>query len=755
MPKISCIPRQFLSKMKDLASSGDFNIEKLMDKKMSSEDRRKIFEKYLPKEEARFLNKDLEKAFSSNKGSAMLELVERDFNGKEKVSKKKDILATIKSLSEKGLLDAGQPFYEDLVSSKLGISISAEEAKIIIEKSDELRNLSTQQLKLDTGETINTNSKEYAEKHDELMKYLQSINPSHELKIFTSIWTRAFMLTSIKSPLVNIVGNSTMMVASKGVRTIRYKMLKGLNGDLASSGYRAYRQIAKETGYDYSRTRNLNEKKILGEDVVTTQGPGKFRETSRALESFVFGKMLAGPDITFATAHFFDTLNLETTKIAHDKGLSGEKAKQYARNIMKDAMSLDPKTDEGANARDIAMQEAFYGTFTNDSRLSDIALQTRKWVNQVSGDISLGDMIVPFAKTPANVVSAMIDYAGVKAPLDIYNLAKGIKEGDKSKVYKAQTGLYRAGFGLLGVFILAMAIKPEDYVSEYADYYASEKQLISVENATYNSIKIGNKWVSLDYFGPFAASFVGIMNARKYGKSLGDDIFRYFTGIFRQALKVPGFQEVSDLLGNIQTTSKKFQEQGLAAGTDKLKNDMASFTAARLVPAIMSDIAISIDDYTRKTDTALSQFMTRIPGIRERLPEKIGLFGEEIKAQPAVAQMLFGSRVKIANENQLVYEINRLALSGFMPSISSVEYTSERAKILKAYMGAEDFNLFLKDLGTNLEKSWTKLINAKAYERLPDDKKRDMFNKLRTKIIDAMIAKHVVKVKDEIMADKK
>jgi hypothetical protein len=410
---------------------------------------------------------------------------------------------------------------------------------------------------------------------------------------------------------------------------------------------------------------------------------------------------------------------------------------------MKDAFAIEPSTFEGQEVRKHAMQEAFYGTFTNDSKLSDMALNTRKFVNSITGDLSLGDMIIPFAKTPANVVSATLDYSGVKIPLDLVKLAKGIKSENREMIMDAQIGLYRAWFGAMGVVIMALAIDPEDYVSEYADYYSKEKQLIALEGASYNSVKIGDTWVSLDYFGPFAAGLVGILSARKYGKNLGDDIFRYFVGAARQTLKVPGFQELSEFLGDIQTTTQKFYKDGTMAGTEELQKSIASFTSARVIPAIMGDIAIAMDEYDRRKDTALSQFMGRVPGLRERLPEKISLFGEEIKAQPGAAQILFGSRVKFSNENEIISEINRLSLSGNMPTVSNIEYTSDRAKLLKAYLGAQEFKGFVKELGSNLTTSWTKLIKSNAYSKMTDEQKKDYFNKIRTKIVDAIIKKHI------------
>lgn len=774
MSKLICLPRKFVNtKLLKALKDGELQVKNLMAIK-TSKARREVFEKYMPKAEAKFANAKFEKAIATNKRRAYNDYA-KIFKGQKK--RKQSFLDTIAKLNDSDLLKPkeNQPFYEDLVAEEMGLTLTEEEASKINELSKELEAIKEKGEKMEVkiGENtieIDNPSNEYTNKKTEIIEYGQSLSPNSVVKLLTQVWAKAFMLSGVKSTGVNIVGNEAMSIALNAVRTAKYKRLTGYNSKLANGIKSAYRKSAKETGFDYSRTWGLDEKKIRGENIVHTQGKGKFRMATRWIEKNVFGKLFFGPDYFFATDHFFKTLDLETSKMADEKFKKGgtkEEIQKYAAKLMIEASAISPKSvQEGGmkgaiEARETAMQQALEGTFTNDTWFSEVALSVRKLMNKATGDYSVGDLNIPFAKTPANVVDATITFAAVKSPLEFYRVVEGKRTGNAEMTKKGIDGLMRAGVGLTGAFMLVGLLDPDDYVSEYADYYPSEKQLIALEGATYNSIKIGNTWISLDYFGPLAASLVGMMNARKYGKTLPDNIARYYVGAVKQSLKIPGFNELNEALEGIKGTFFKASKEGISAIYGDIATSAAGFTASRAIPAIVGDVAIGMDEYARKADSPLGKFMARLPGFtgvgRTKLPKKIGLFGDEertnqfdSKLESFGSQVFFGSRVKTAKESDIISEINRLSLSGAMPSISSVEYTSSRAKVLKMFMGADKFNAFMQDLGGNLDKSWNKLISAKAYDRLPDEKKRDAFNKIRTRIVNAMIKKHIGKADDDI-----
>ena len=131
---------------------------------------------------------------------------------------------------------------------------------------------------------------------------------------------------------------------------------------------------------------------------------------------------MALPDVAFSAAHFGDSANLAASKIAAEEGLKGAAAKKRAAAIFKDATSFDPQTEEGQYVRAQGIADASYATYQNDSYYSTLALAIRSIVNRASGNVRLGDQIMPFVKTPANVIGSGIDAAGVSAIRAAYNL---------------------------------------------------------------------------------------------------------------------------------------------------------------------------------------------------------------------------------------------------------------------------------------------------------------------------------------------
>lgn len=718
---------------------------------MSSEERKNIFKKYLPKELAVFANKEFEKAIVSSKKDSLVKWAEQTFKG-EKRARKDDIINKIKKLEERGMLDENleKGFLEDLVADELGVYITPDELKNINKIADELEQLSKDKMKID-GKEVDLPTVDYFKKRQEMIDYINSINPSPLLKILSSVISRTFLLASFKSPIVNVVGNSTQGLATSLVRRLGNKKFKGANPDLVKKYVKMNYKIFQESGYDTSRMFEImDDRKIIGEKITTSQGPGKLRQFGRFMENLVFKNSLGKPDVMFASAHFADSANLISSTMAIKEGLKGAEAKARAREIMLDAISLEPKTNEGKYAREKSIEEAFYGTFTNESAISNITLETRKLLNKATGDLRVGDQIIPFAKTPANVVSTNIEHSGLLFPYNAYQVVKGKMTGDAAMIRTGAKGLVRAGLGILAISLLAELLDSEDYVSEYADYFPKERQLIAIEGATYNSVKIGNKWISLDYFGPFGAPFVGYMNAKKYGNDIPDKVGRYYSGVLRQVMKIPGINEVREAIGNFSQSTKNLVAGDYKKSIDDATDGFADFVSPRVIPAIFYDMAQSLDDYQRRKDTKLSKFINRIPGARENLPEKISLFGEPVKTQPGINPILFGSRIKISEESAIVDELNRLSLSGELPSISLIEYSSERIKVLKEVIGAREFNNLMKDFGTTLYKTWDKLISKEAYQKLPDDKKRQLLDKAKNKILDGVYMKYLNEYKDEV-----
>lgn len=746
-----CIPKELSKKLLNGAKSGEFNVQQLTE--MSSQQRQELFAGYIGKETAKSVNALFEKALVSQQKTALKSWAEQVFGTEAKETPKyKNVMRTINQLDELGVLNPAdaESFFSDLVAEKLGVTITAEEAKNISEKAAHLEELAQKETENEFG----LPNVEYFKARREMFDYLHGLAPSSALRILTSTVARGNMLASIKSPLTNIIGNTTQGIQQALERRFSSTQFKGTNADFAKKYFKYANKVFKESGYDVTRMLHLDDtERTLGEDIIQSQGKGTVRKIGRFYEDNIFKKLMAAPDVAFSAAHFGDSANLGSTKIAKEEGLKGDKAKARALEIFKDATSLNPQTEEGQYIRAQAIADASYATYQNDSYYSTLALAIRKIVNTATGDVRLGDQLMPFVKTPANVVGAGIDASGVSAIRGMWNLKGALESarlGNKEPLKAVVRDFVRSGLGLSLAVIISAMFDPDDFIGEYP-VTAKEQELLRLQRATPNSLRIGGKWISLDYFGAIAAPLVGILYARKYGNGLVNTTYKYAQGVGIQALKFPSFKAVSDLLTSFQDNVQKVSDTNKTAeeqGKETLQGlgvTAADFLSSRVVPAIVYDTGKATDPYERKYDTKnpVERVQAKLPIVRNQLPAKTDVLGQKVENEGALSTFLFGSRVKTATDNAVVAELTRLSSTGNLPSITDVEKTSQRVKDYKSQMEAkgtpEKYEATLQKFKDNFNKRLTTLTSSFTYKRADDEKKKALIESAKNDLLDSAL----------------
>ncbi len=739
-----CIPPQLAEVLLKAIKKDDVigNIQSLYE--MSSEKRRAAFAKHVGETAAKDINTAFEKAMVSNKQTALADWAKKTFNSEAKKSGRyQNTVDKINALSEEGLLSPENEaqFLEDLVRDKIGVSVTAEEARIISEKAKKIEELASQ------VSPIGLPPAEYFKAKSDMEKYLQSRMPTHKLKVLTSTIGRAVMLTSFKSPIVNIESNTVQGIMTALDRRLSRGEYKGLNNDFARTYVKENMKIFQQSGYDLSRMISFkDDKKILGEEIVHSQGPGTVRFIGRVAEDTVFKQLMGAPDVAFSSVHFTDSANLASTKVALSEGLKGAEAKARALEIFKDSVLIEPKTIEGELVRSQAIADAQYATYTNKSAYSDLGLAIRGLLNKFTGDARIGDQVMPFVKTPANVVGAGIDFSGISLPAQVYLLPKALlqaRHGEKEALKRSIKTIVRSGLGLTFAYLLSNLFKPEDFIGNYP-VTAKEQELLELKNATTNSVRIGNKWVSLDYFGVLAAPLVGMMYAKKYGQSAPEKVIKYYQGVVTQAQKVPGVREFSDIVKDIQDFTNEAKTGGKEL-TTAATNAVLDYIRSRTVPAILYDIAKATDPSERAMDIKkdpLARIKGAIPGLRQTLPEKTTVFGDTVKAEGALSTLLFGSRVKTKNESKLIDELVRLDKEGQLPSITDVEKTNPRVKELKTQIGEGQYVQAITYYHQLFKNGVERAVASGKYQKETDEEKKKSVESAKNDALEKMLKKY-------------
>lgn len=747
MSKAFCLSKEQADELKKAAIAGKINIEKMYG--MTSEERRNLFAEHVDPETAKLINTEFEKAMISEQQNALKNWAQKTFTGQEKkTTRYKDVIAKIDNLRDIGVLDpeTSDAFLQDLVAQKLGVTVTAEEAKQIGERSKKLESLAG-----DTSE-FGTPSLDYFKARKEMEDYLDSITPNSKLRVMTETIGRGTLLASIKSPLLNIESNTVQGLTEAFQRRLETRSIGGVNNEYALKYMGFVNKVYKETGFDISRMLGLEgDRFVRGEEKPNTQGPGAIRKLGRFYEDLIFKKTQGAPDVAFSSMAFSDRANLESTKIAGGEGLRGKDAKQRALEIFKDATSITPKTKEGELVRHNAIADAMYSTYTNKSKASDIALGIRKVFNIAAGDMRVGDQIMPFVKTPANVIAAGVDYSGAGVPLEVVaRMAKTIKSIHAGNSVSEALGdnfqgftktVVRAGLGLSFAYMLSTLFQAQDFNGQWPAS-PKEQNLLKMTNAPTNSVKIGNKWVSLDFFGPLGAPMVGLLYAKKYGTDLPSAVWNYYKGIGSTFANLPGVKELSSAIATITangpgTNTLSQEEQNVA-------NYVISFVRSRSIPSIVSDIAKGTDTSTRTAGKGdfIASIKSGIPGLRETLPESKTATGNTVPTESLLSTLLFGTRVQTAQQGKILNEFVRLSGQGQLPSISDIEKSSARVKLLKTQIGDTKFQeakTYYTDL---LNKNVAHVIDTASYKDASDEEKRTKIDSISGKALNQMLQRY-------------
>ena len=632
-----------------------------------------------------------------------------------------ELFQTMKEPSEIRTRTNAYNYLYRAVNEGLGISLTNEQANEVIAKTEAL------QKAIENTKDKNGNPSALFFKNMSAMEdYANSISPAPSLIVLTSIIGRGNMLMSPKSIALNIESNVLNFVTESIVKRIaNNQSYLAVDPDVIKEYLNYSKDVYNASGYQVSTMQELDATRmILNEKMVTSQGEGNIRALGRFFEQTIFKYGMGYPDLVFKDMTFVDTVNLLATKKAN-----GDSKK--ATEIFKDAVLIEPRTQTGREIREIAINDALVATYQNKGMLSDVALKIRNAINQSSGQLRLGDLLSPFVKTPANVIGLGFDYTfgGLKTLYQARTILDDINRGQFTEATKkAIRSLGRNSIGVLLSVAIASLLDDDDYIPDYALLSRKERELVKLKNGVFNSVKIGDRYVSLDYFGPLAMPLVSVLNARR-GADLKEQVFKYVQGSVVQAMKLPVVGDLKDLLDNTGKTLSADAQTNINALVDA----SIDFVSSRTIPAILSDIAKMTDDYERETNnSAWNRLILRIPAKRNELPAKYNYAtGRPFGTENALSVLFAGARIKTETQSAVSREINRLYKK-------NTEETVGLSKVTK--LGA--LSSLPENKKNKVEKEFAKayatevraLIETGKYDAMDDNDKVKAINKVRNKV---------------------
>ena len=559
-------------------------------------------------------------------------------------------------------------------------------------------------------------------------------------------WRYFSMLANPKTHIRNITGN----VAMGGVQGIKNKVagvIEGVANKINPDMERSHtiKPASKEVkAFAKADIENVTDRLGLSENKYNPKT--RLENSMRTFKSDVMentvGKM-------------FD-LNNKALEVEDGWGLKAGYAKALSEYMTANNLTPDTITDKQlGKARNYAIQQAKEATFHQDSSIASL-------LNQLSNKNKFSkfilDSTLPFKKTPINVAKAGLEYSPVglvkSAIYDTVQLRKG-NITVNTYIDNISKGLTGSGIALVGYALADCGILK----ATGSDDEDREKFEESRGSQNY-SVTIGDNTYSLDWLAPSGIPlFIGaecyeLMQTQKEKKTSSSDEDELYNKAINTATNIlDSFANAMNpmtemsMLSGLTSALKSYDQDSskmlASIGTNAVKSYVNQF-----VPTALGQVAKTTDQYERSTtstqkgvlpkaiDTTRTQIMNKIPGLRQMLPIKTDIWGNEIEQSDNVIQRAFENAVfpwarKELNSNSVDKELVKVYKNtgdkAVLPDSINKEITINKQKYT---MTSGEYSKYKKQYGENSYKLLNSLVTANGYKKMSDEEKRVAISKI-------------------------
>ena len=545
---------------------------------------------------------------------------------------------------------------------------------------------------------------------------------------------RIAMLFNPKTQFRNILGNVTVMplnyvtdivatgidkiVAKKtGVRTTALPNVKTIGKGLKKG--------AGETIDDYKRGIRTTP---TGSRYEIQNNAKSFNENTNSKVKNAINKKMNAIDRILSTA--LELGDRPFYEAAYQNALEGQ-------------MKANGVTKPTQEMIDIASNVALSQTWQDNNNYTQAVLGIRSAFNKINvNGFGLGDLIIPFAKTPANLTKAMVDYspAGLIPTIINYNdMRKATSRGDmtamQQKKFVTSVGKTIAGtilYAIAGAFVRGGGITGSS--DEDKDVANFEKNVLGIQPY---SIKIGDTTYTYNWAQPLSTPFAIMADTYKMSEEGAK-----WNEILVNAFKVAGDQLVANsFLQGIQELLSS--EYGNESAMDNLVGAIMDLPT-QFTPTLLGQIATQFDSTKRQTfengdtvGTMWNEVKNKLPGARNTLAPQVNTFGEEIQNYGGDNNpfnvFLNPGNISSTNATDTQKELYKLYQDTkdktIFPAQAPYSISGGGEKVTLSSQDRADYQ---KTSGKFVSDNLEALFNSEYYQTLDNDKKAEVVNEIVT-----------------------
>lgn len=575
-----------------------------------------------------------------------------------------------------------------------------------------------------------------------------------------NFWRYTSMLTNPTTHIRNIMGNAIQMGARKiknGIGTAIERAVikdpsqrtKAVNvdkdlKDFAKGQYETDQSAAMGSGKYSDATAAGIEREIMEKrNVFTAKMSGKL---AKKISDIVPEPIHKAADVLGAGVQAVGDFNsrlLDREDVRFNKSAYVDSFAQalQAKGVTAEEAHAGTRTADVEAARAYAIEEAQKATYRNTTALSEALSKRGRYDasdNIAERGISFAtDALLPFRKTPANILTTGLSYSPAELLKVILYDAGQVHKGNMSAtdmVDHISSGLTGTGIMALGAYMVAQGFFGAALHVRAGDDDKEEEFEKSMGGQDY-AIQIGDKSYTLDWMTPAAMPlFAGaaIMESVRKGGSTFDALVDSLLGMQEVVLETSMLSSLNDLISYWSYADNK-------AGY--LIDRVVSSYAGQYIPTIGSKVASVFDDTVRKSyvekgtgqlSSDVNYFLQgaakKVPGVRNQLQPSIDLWGNEVSNGSAPERVfqsfLSPGFLKAQDNSPATQEIRRLAKA----TGESAVYPAAAEKSFKVngetkYLTGEEYTKYAKTMGSTRKQIVENMLKNKGYQKLSDDDK--------------------------------
>lgn len=537
-------------------------------------------------------------------------------------------------------------------------------------------------------------------------------------------WMRISMLFNPKTQVRNVAGNAI-------IAPINYI------GDVFAS--RMDKKIAKKTGV--RTTGNMNIKAIL-----EGMKKGAYQATNDHKKG-INTKDMDGNRFEISSRKSFSDKNLIGKSLNRTESLlnyvmdAGDRVFSEAsfENSLQNQMILNNTTEVTQEMIDIAHEEALSRTWNDNNKYTKFVLSVRSGLNNIKlGGYGLGDVLIPFAKTPANLTKAIVDYSpvGLVNSLTKYKAMNNAIETGQFTAKMQHDFVQTLGKATAGtmLYVLGMALAKAGITSGESDDDKDTRDFIkNTLGINSYSIKIGNKSFTYDWAQPIAAPLSIMANIENSKRNK------------EQAL-------LEGIVNSLDTAGSILLEQSFLSSINDVLSDNAGVVSgiinevlelpSRAIPTFSKQIVDLTDttqrqtyEYDKPLQTATNKIKTKLPGLSKTLSPSVDTMGREILRYGGKNNIfnvfLNPANVNTENISESASEIYRVyKVTGdqtIMPRVTPY-YINQNGE--KTILSTKERTEYAKVSGKIIEDNIKLLLKNSNYAKLEDEEKSQIIKNI-------------------------